>query len=94
MFGGPGHNGLVHPLYRQGLELYGIYEVLNSSFDPARLQCLTDARGVPRPAGRPSGSRGASRHFIITFHDSTFECIADDIVGHTAAADLPPFPAH
>jgi hypothetical protein len=95
MFGPPGHNGFFeHPLKRQGLELYGIYEVLNSSFDPGKRQWITDARGAPRPAnpGRPSGGRGSSRHFIITFHDQTFECIADDIVGHTAAA-LPPFPA-
>ena len=42
--------------------------------------------------GRPSGSRGSPRHFIITFHDQTFECIADDIAGHSTA-DLPPFPA-
>ena len=70
-----------------------IYEVLNSPFDHARFQWVTDARGVPRPAGRPSGSSGSSRHFIITFHDSTCERIADDIVGHTAVADLPPFPA-
>lgn len=95
MFGTPGHNGLfLHPLHRLGLELYGIYEVLNSSFDPGKRQWMTDARGAPRAAspGSPSGSRGSSRHFIITFHDQTFECIADDVVGHTAA-DLPPFPA-
>lgn len=95
MFGAPGHNGLfMHPLHRQGLELYGIYEVLSSSFHPGQRQWMTDARGVPRAAspGRPSGSRGSSRHFIITFHDQTFECIADDIVGHTAS-DFPPFPA-
>lgn len=91
MFGAPGHNGIDgHPLALRGLELGGIYEVLNSSFDPAKRQWITDARGRPRPAGpgRPSGSRGAPRHFIITFHDDTFECIADDVVGELATDQL------
>ena len=78
MFGTPGHNVLfLYPLHPQGLELYGIYEVLNSSFDPGKRQWMTDARGAPRAAspGSPSGSRGSSRHFIITFHDQTLSAL-------------------
>ena len=45
----------------------------------------------PRAPGQPSGSRGSSRHFIITFHDETFECIAEDILGYFTT-ELPPFP--
>jgi hypothetical protein len=74
MLGGPGHNG-HHPLEARGLHLYGVYEVLNSSLYDRRANV-----GPEKPELR-SGSPGRSRHFVITFHDETFECFAKDIVG-------------
>jgi hypothetical protein len=73
-FGGPGHNGR-HRLASSGLGLYGVYEVLNSSLydDYYHLG--------PDQAHLRSGAPGRSRHFVITFHDDTFECSAKDMVG-------------
>jgi len=45
------------------MEGYGIYEVLHSSWI----------------AELGWGDSGRERHFIITFHETTFECIARDI---------------
>jgi hypothetical protein len=50
---------------------YGIYEVLHCSW-------LDETDRLNRYAF-PGQRRGATRHFLITFHDSTFECLADDV---------------
>jgi hypothetical protein len=52
--------------------------VLNSSFYENRLGSSTPGSGPRR--GR-SGERGSARHFVITFHQDTFECFADDLTG-------------
>jgi hypothetical protein len=77
----PGHNVLFgspndeafhgHPPYTAGLRYYAFVEVRNSPWIAAlerqnRVHRLHDAE---RFASR--------RHFILPFHDSTFECIAD-----------------
>ena len=63
-----------HPLYNKGLSNYGygIFEVLNSSW----IDQLVEQNRVhfPKTVRNP-----AHRHFIFTFHDSTFECIAEDL---------------
>jgi hypothetical protein len=64
-FGYPNDEGLgTHPLYAKGLAFYACQEVLDSSW-PAELGVQQWAQNL--------------RHFVITFHDSTFECLADDI---------------
>lgn len=71
-FGYPNDEALPgHPLYERGLRYYGIYEVLDSSWF-ARLQAQNRVTF-------PSFTRHPSRHFVITFHDETFECLAKNL---------------
>lgn len=71
MFGPPNDEAFSgHPLAARGLMPYGCFEVEQSSW----------ARGLEKmnrvhPRHRPE-SFADYRHFIVTFHDSTFECIA------------------
>ena len=72
MFGGPNDETLAgHPLYDRGLRHYAAYEVTSSSW----VRSLEKINSV-----HPQHSKGMfqdCRHIIITFHDSTFECVAD-----------------
>jgi hypothetical protein len=63
---GPPHVDAVdrHPLHSRGVDIYGAFEVHDSSW-------IRELRQI-------SGSRIEGRHFILTFHDTTFECIARD----------------
>lgn len=73
-FGYPNDEALPgHPLYAAGVQSYGIYEVLNSSWH----QRLINQNRVSFP--HADYSKAISRHFVIVFHDSTFECLASDI---------------
>jgi len=61
-----------HPLYSRGLDAgEGVYEVLRSSW-VAELTAQNRVRF-------PSTPDSTERHFIFTFHESTFECIATDL---------------
>lgn len=60
-----------HPLYGRGLLAYSAFKVENSSW----LRSLERMNSV-HPSHRPEHFSGYS-HFIVTFHDSTFECIAE-----------------
>jgi hypothetical protein len=57
------HNNMRHPLFSRGLELYGAFTVESSSL----LRALQRLRAVGTD----------SRHYVLTFHDSIFECIAN-----------------
>ena len=71
-FGYPNDEALRgHPLWKRGLRHYGVFEVLSSSW----VREKTEQNRVSFPKTPDS----KQRHFIFTFHDSTFECIADDI---------------
>lgn len=71
-FGYPNDEALGgHPLAKKGLRSYGVFEVLRSSWVRAK----TEQNRVCFP--RTPDSK--QRHFVLTFHDSTFECIADDL---------------
>jgi hypothetical protein len=72
-FGYPGDEELPgHPLYGKGLRYYNISEVLHSSWlDQLHQQSI----GL-FPDG-PDWEQ--QRHFVITLHGSTFECLAEDI---------------
>lgn len=71
-FGGPNDEALGgHPLYGRGLEPYDVFEVLNSSWIRS-MECMNSAH----PHHDPSRFQRL-RHYIFTFHDSTFECIAE-----------------
>jgi len=74
---GPPHVDAVtrHPLHSRGVDIYGAFEVHDSSW-------IRELRQI-------AGRRIDARHFILTFHDSTFECIAGNFTvsmqrGHPA----------
>ena len=62
-----------HPLYRRGLDAHGyaVYEVLRSSWvsrlEAQNRRCF------------PNTGTWRARHFVVTMHESTFECLADDL---------------
>ncbi len=70
-FGGPNDETLSgHPLYKHGLRFYKAYEVMNSAW----IREMMQRNRVHR---QHSDSMFAKdRHFILTFHDSMFECVA------------------
>ncbi|HRG15034.1 MAG TPA: hypothetical protein PLB00_03510 [Pseudomonadota bacterium] len=70
-FGPPNDEAFTgHPLASRGLEPYGAYEVLSSSW----IRTLEQMNSV-HPYHRPEHFREL-RHFVLSFHDTTFECIA------------------
>lgn len=79
-FGYPNDEALPgHPLYPKGLSYYGHFEVLDSSW----VKTLAEQNPVSFPNETPSRKR--SRHFVVTFHDSTLECIAETMEGRFAS---------
>ena len=59
-----------HPLYSLGLQPYEFAEVLTSPWIAAM-----ERRNRVHDLHNPAGFSGL-RHFILPFHDSTFECVA------------------
>jgi len=71
MFGPPNDEAFSgHPLARRGLRPYGAFEIAGSSW----IRQLERMNSV-HPHHRPE-SFAAYRHFVLAFHDSTFECVA------------------
>ena len=80
-FGYPNDEALPgHLLYPKGLSYYGLFEVLDSSW----CKSLDEQNLVSFPS--PSSSMHSRRHFIVTFHDSTLECIAESMEGRFASS--------
>ncbi len=72
-FGYPNHDALGgHPLFKRGLKYCNVFEVLGSSW----IQQLDAQNRIIFPGIDIFSDR---RHFVFTFHDSTFECVARDI---------------
>jgi hypothetical protein len=73
-FGYPGDEALPgHPLYKSGLRYYGVFEVLDPSW---RARIISQNQSVfPKTPAHYE----RLRHFIITFQDSTFECLAEQL---------------
>ena len=72
MFGPPNDEAFRgHPLASRGLRPYGAYEVKESSWIRRleRMNSVHDYHDPERFRRR--------RHFVFTFHDSTFECVCD-----------------
>ncbi len=66
-FGYPNDEALGgHPLYRKGLEWYGMFEVLGSTWG----QTISQQNRVTFP---DSDYAPNARHFIVTFKECTFE---------------------
>jgi hypothetical protein len=71
MFGPPNDEAFSgHPLAARGLHAYGAFEVVNSSWI-RRLEKMNSVHPYHRKE-----SYDSLRHFILSFHDSTFECVA------------------
>ena len=72
LFGSPNDEALHgHPLYRRGLRQYSAYEVRRSSW-------VRSLEQMHRVHSSHSPERSARlRHYVFTFHDSTFECVAE-----------------
>jgi hypothetical protein len=61
------------PLAKIGLTSYAVFEVSNSPW-------IEDLRGIGSVHRLYNPKRFASlKHYIFTFHDCTFECIAEDM---------------
>ena|SRR5687768_7044422 len=74
LFGSPNDEALHgHPLYERGLRQYGAYEVRHSS-SVRELERLNRVH-----SGHAPERFARLRHYIFTFHDSTFECVAEGL---------------
>jgi len=72
MFGPPNDEAFSsHPLADRGLEPYAVFEVRQSSW----LRQLERMNSVHSQHKRERFMEN-KKHFVFTFHDSTFECIA------------------
>lgn len=72
MFGPPNDEAFSgHPLAKRGLRPYGAFEVVGSSW----VRKLERMNAV-HPRHRPEHF-SSYRHFILAFHDTTFECVAE-----------------
>ncbi|SMG51158.1 hypothetical protein [Paraburkholderia susongensis] len=82
--GPPGDEDLgIHPLTAQGLRGYSAHEVVNSSL-------CAEIAAVPPGAMPVATAAPARRHFVITFGESTFECVASDytVIGVFGAGEI------
>ena len=71
-FGGPNDEALPgHPLWGKGLTFYSFHEVIGSLWVATRER----ENSVHEHHRRARFAR--LRHFVFTFHDETFECLAD-----------------
>jgi hypothetical protein len=73
-FGMPNDEAISgHPLASKGLRAYSNFEVANSSW----ISHLEQINSV-HPYHNKERFLSGMRHFIVTFHDSVFECVASD----------------
>jgi hypothetical protein len=73
MFGPPNDEAFEgHPLASRGLRPYAAFEIHQSSW----IRRLERMNAV-HPRHDPQRFMAGLRHFVFTFHDSTFECIAE-----------------
>ena len=75
MFGPPNDEALNgHPLFERGLMFYGVFEIQDSSWlrKLEKMNSVHDRHDKQR-------FMCSKKHFIFTFHDSTFECIAEGL---------------
>ena len=75
LFGGSNDEALAgHRLWTRGLKYYEFQEVLNSNWIAQR-----EAENSVHDYHQPGWHR-RQRHFVCTFHDETFECLAGTFV--------------
>jgi hypothetical protein len=74
IFGPPNDEAFTgHPLYKYGLRPYSAVEVVDSGW----IRALESMNSV-HPCHDKSAFISNKRHYILSFHDSTFECVAKD----------------
>jgi hypothetical protein len=84
LFGSPNDEAFNgHPLFEAGLRWYTFVEVLNSQW----IAALERQNRVHRQHD-PARFAGL-RHFILPFHDTTFECVASEVHGRLVDAAGP-----
>ena len=72
-FGMPNDEALRgHPLFERGVGFYGAFQVENSSWIRA-LERINSVHPMHQP-----GFEDRLTHYVLTFHDSTFECVASE----------------
>jgi hypothetical protein len=71
-----------HPLQKRGLTPYGSFEIKHSSW----LNCLMEMNRV-HPYHKDDHFK-EYRHFVFSFHDTTFECIAEGFEFSTGVGSL------
>jgi hypothetical protein len=72
-FGGPNDEVFSgHPLCGKGLELYGAHVIANSRW-LTELEQINAVHSMYRPS-----KWQALKHYLLLFHDDTFECLAQD----------------
>jgi hypothetical protein len=62
-----------HPLWSRGLGFYGVYRIEDSTW-----KTQMQDRGVRRDRQPPPVWSDVT-HYVVTMHDSTFECLAKDM---------------
>lgn len=73
MFGPPNDEAFDgHPLYERGLRPYGVFEIEDSSW----IRKLERMNAV-HPSHDKEWFMKDLKHFVFSFHDSTFECISE-----------------
>jgi hypothetical protein len=72
-----------HPLFEAGLTSYEFVEVKNSPWVSA-----LERRNRVHPDHKPERYANL-RHFILPFHDETFECIAHGVSSEVVSSDNP-----
>ena len=84
LFGGPNDEALNgHRLYGRGLDRYTIHEVRASRW-------ISEAEHVNSVHPHHQGGWHARlRHFVITFHDETLECLSRDVRAETCTSSFP-----
>jgi hypothetical protein len=74
MFGPPNDEAFEgHPLAARGLEPYGCYRIESSSWI-RRLERMNAVHPYHR-----AEEFARRTHYVFAFHDTTFECVADDV---------------
>lgn len=74
MFGPPNDEAFSgHPLAERGLGPYGVFEIRNSSW----VRKLEKMNAV-HPYHDKHRFMENKKHFIFSFHDTTFECVAEE----------------
>jgi hypothetical protein len=74
LFGAPNDETLAgHALWGRGLRHYGVYQIKHSSL-VRRLERMN----AVHPQHRATAF-DRLQHYIFTFHDSTFECVAEQL---------------